>query len=152
MFILLSEPEKNICPAGNGWKQSGKGEKSGFLRTRVHGGFMNGSKAGDVNPYFACIAALGLLAETKNCPMTETEKAVGRYLDWHTGILLKQMKNESTGKRVGNLFIKKKADSGQRISWYVSFSYRKISGKDRKYRPAGILEKRNQLCIKRFKA
>ena len=39
---------------------------------------MNGSKAGDVNPYFACMAALGLLAETKNCPMTETEqKAVG---------------------------------------------------------------------------
>ena len=27
--------------------------------------------------------------EIKNCPMTETEKkAVGRYLDWHTGILL----------------------------------------------------------------
>ena len=51
--------------------------------------YMNGSKAGDVNPYFACMAALGLLAETKNCPMTETEqKAVGRYLDWHTGVLL----------------------------------------------------------------
>ena len=51
--------------------------------------YMNGSKAGDVNPYFACMAALGLLAETKNCPITETEKkAVGRYLDWHTGILL----------------------------------------------------------------
>ena len=32
--------------------------------------YMNGSKAGDVNPYFACMAALGLLAETKNCPMT----------------------------------------------------------------------------------
>ena len=47
--------------------------------------YMNGSKAGDVNPYFACMAALGLLAETKNCPITETEKkAVGRYLDWHT--------------------------------------------------------------------
>ena len=36
--------------------------------------YMNGSKAGDVNPYFACMAALGLLAETKNCPITETEK------------------------------------------------------------------------------
>ena len=32
--------------------------------------YMNGSKAGDVNPYFSCIAALGLLAETKNCSMT----------------------------------------------------------------------------------
>ena len=42
--------------------------------------------------------------------MTETEKkAVGRYLDWHTGILLEtDGKWESTGKRVGNLFIKKR--------------------------------------------
>ncbi|MFQ8894372.1 MAG: hypothetical protein ACLR6Z_04815 [Dorea sp.] len=62
---------------------------------------MNGSEAGDVNPYFACMVALGLLAETKNCPITETEKkAVGRYLDWHTDFAWKQMgKWESTGKR-----------------------------------------------------
>lgn len=51
--------------------------------------YMNGEKAGDVNPYFACMAALGLLAETKNCPMSETEKnAVSRYLNWHTKMLL----------------------------------------------------------------
>ena len=31
----------------------------------------------------------------------------------------------------------------------VSFSYGKIPGKDRKYRFAGILEKRNQPCIKK---
>ena len=74
---------------------------------------MNGSKAGDVNPYFACMAALGLLAETKNCPMTETEKqAVGRYLDWHTGILLKtDGKMGIYRKEGGKLIYKEKADS-----------------------------------------
>ena len=101
------------------------GEKKWILENQGPEGefYMNGSKAGDVNPYFACMAALGLLAETKNCLITETEKkAVNRYLDWHTG---------------------------RRVSWYVSFSYGKISGKDRKYRPAGILEKGNQPCIKK---
>ena len=78
---LLSEPEKrNKCPAemaGNSpdrrkkWILENQGPEGEF--------YMNGSKAGDVNPYFACMAALGLLAETKNCPITETEKkAVGR--------------------------------------------------------------------------
>ena len=75
--------------------------------------YMNGSKAGDVNPYFACMAALGLLAETKNCPMTETEqKAVGRYLDWHTGILLEtDGKMGIYRKESGKLIYKEKADS-----------------------------------------
>ena len=75
--------------------------------------YMNGSKAGDVNPYFACMAALGLLAETKNCPMTETEqKAVGRYLDWHTGILLEtDGKMGVYRKEGGKLIYKEKADS-----------------------------------------
>ena len=75
--------------------------------------YMNGSKAGDVNPYFACMAALGLLAETKNCPMTETEqKAVGRYLDWHTGVLLEtDGKMGIYRKEGGELIYKEKADS-----------------------------------------
>ena len=75
--------------------------------------YMNGSKAGDVNPYFACMAALGLLAETKNCPITETEKkAVGRYLDWHTGILLEtDGKMGIYRKESGKLIYKEKADS-----------------------------------------
>ena len=52
------------------------GEKKWILENQGPEGefYMNGSKAGDVNPYFACMAALGLLAETKNCPITETEK------------------------------------------------------------------------------
>lgn len=88
------------------------GEKRWILENQGSEGeiYMNGSEAGDVNPYFACMAALGLLAETKNCPITETEKkAVGRYLDWIPGFCWKQMgKWESTGKRVENLFIKKR--------------------------------------------
>lgn len=52
------------------------GEKRWILENQGSEGeiYMNGSEAGDVNPYFACMAALGLLAETKNCPITETEK------------------------------------------------------------------------------
>ena len=75
--------------------------------------YMNGSKAGDVNPYFACMAALGLLAETKNCPMTETEqKAVGRYLDWHTGILLETDGKMGIYRKEGEkLIYREKADS-----------------------------------------
>lgn len=75
--------------------------------------YMNGSKAGDVNPYFSCIAALGLLAETKNCSITETEKkAVGRYLDWHTEILLEtDGKMGIYRKENGKLIYKEKADS-----------------------------------------
>ena len=91
------------------------GEKKWILENQGPEGeiYMNGSKAGDVNPYFACMAALGLLSETENCPMTETEKKL--LADIWTGIpgfCWKQMEKwESTGKRVGNLFIKKKADS-----------------------------------------
>ena len=70
---------------------------------------MNGSKAGDVNPYFACMAALGLLAETKNCPITETEqKAVGRYLDWHTGVLLETDGKMGIYRKEGGELIYKK--------------------------------------------
>ena len=57
--------------------------------------------------------ALGLLAETRNCPITETEKkAVGRYLDWHTGILLEtDGKMGIYRKESGKLIYKEKADS-----------------------------------------
>ena len=91
------------------------GEKKWILENQGPEGeiYMNGSKAGDVNPYFACMAALGLLAETKNCLMTETEKkAVGRYLDWHTGILLEtDGKMGIYRKESGKLVYKEKADS-----------------------------------------
>ena len=51
--------------------------------------------------------------EIKNCPMTETEKkAVGRYLDWHTGILLEtDGKMGIYRKESGKLIYKEKADS-----------------------------------------
>jgi len=47
--------------------------------------YMNGADAGDVNPYFSCRAALGLLEGTA----AEREiSAVSRYLNRHTEILL----------------------------------------------------------------
>ena len=91
MFIYYQNLRKEI-DARQKWLETVlTGEKKWILENQGPEGefYMNGSKAGDVNPYFACMAALGLLAETKNCPITETEKkAVGRYLDWHIGILL----------------------------------------------------------------
>ena len=51
--------------------------------------YMNGHQEGDVNPYFSCIAALGLLSETKTLPVSQEElTAVSRYLNWHTEKLL----------------------------------------------------------------
>ena len=91
------------------------GEKRWILENQGSEGeiYMNGSEAGDVNPYFACMAALGLLAETKNCLITETEKkAVGRYLDWHTGILLEtDGKMGIYRKESGKLIYKEKVQS-----------------------------------------
>ena len=91
MFIYYQNLRKEIDVRQKWLETVLTGEKKWILENQGPEGefYMNGSKAGDVNPYFSCIAALGLLAETKNCPITETEKkAVGRYLDWHTGILL----------------------------------------------------------------
>ena len=75
--------------------------------------YMNGSEAGDVNPYFACVAALGLLAETEQCSITEAEKkAAGRYLDWHTGMLLETDGKMGIYRKEGEkLIYKEKADS-----------------------------------------
>ena len=91
MFTYYQNLRKEISARQKWLETVLTGEKKWILENQGPEGeiYMNGSKAGDVNPYFACVAALGLLTETKNCPMTETEKkAVGRYLDWHTGILL----------------------------------------------------------------
>ena len=74
---LLSEPEKrNICPAGMAGNRPDQ-RKKWILENQDPEGeiYMNGSKAGDVNPYFACMAALGLLAETKNCPILKQRKS-----------------------------------------------------------------------------
>ena len=115
MFIYYQNLRKEI-DARQKWLETVlTGEKKWILENQGPEGefYMNGSKAGDVNPYFACMAALGLLAETKNCPITETEKkAVGRYLDWHTGILLEtDGKMGIYRKENGKLIYKEKADS-----------------------------------------
>ena len=112
--------------------------------------YMNGSKAGDVNPYFACMAALGLLAETKNCPMTETEQKLLAGI-W-TGILgfcWKQMEKwESTGKRVGNLFIKKRLIPKTDILVCTFFLWENI-WKRQKVQTCRNPGKWNQPCIKK---
>lgn len=75
--------------------------------------YMNGEKAGNINPYFACLAAIGLLegiadgkesivgaADFGDSKLHETETdvqaAVFRYLDWHTALLI------STGGEMGS--------------------------------------------------
>ena len=115
MFIYYQNLRKEI-DARQKWLETVlTGEKKWILENQGPEGefYMNGSKAGDVNPYFACMAALGLLAETKNCLITETEKkAVNRYLDWHTGILLEtDGKMGIYRKKSGKLIYKEKADS-----------------------------------------
>ena len=101
MFIYYQNLRKEI-DARQKWLETVlTGEKKWILENQGPEGefYMNGSKAGDVNPYFACMAALGLLAETKNCPITETEKSCWQvsglaYLDFET-----DGKWESTGKK-----------------------------------------------------
>ena len=52
--------------------------------------YMNGQEAGNVDPYFSCMAAIGLLSKTRDIPVSQKEYiAVRRYLDWHTKELLK---------------------------------------------------------------
>ena len=115
MFTYYQNLRKEISARQKWLETVLTGEKKWILENQGPEGeiYMNGSKAGDVNPYFACIAALGLLAETENCPITETEKkAVGRYLDWHTGILLEtDGKMGIYRKESGKLIYKEKADS-----------------------------------------
>lgn len=115
MFTYYQNLRKEISVRQKWLETVLTGEKKWILENQGPEGeiYMNGSKAGDVNPYFACMAALGLLSETENCPMTETEKkAVGRYLDWHTGILLEtDGKMGIYRKESGKLIYKEKADS-----------------------------------------
>lgn len=51
--------------------------------------YMNGEKAGDVDPYFACHAALGLLAGAHGFEVHEEDVlCVREYLNWHTARLI----------------------------------------------------------------
>lgn len=115
VFIYYQNRRKEI-EARQTWLETVLTEEKGWiLENQGPGGeiYMNGSKAGDVNPYFACVAALGLLAETENRPITEAEKkAVGRYLDWHSGILLETDGKMGIYRKEGEkLIYREKADS-----------------------------------------
>lgn len=115
MFIYVQKRRKEI-EARQKWLESVLSEeKEWILENQGPEGeiYMNGSKAGDVNPYFACVAALGLLAETENRPITEAEKkAVGRYLDWHSRMLLETDGKMGIYRKEGEkLIYKDKADS-----------------------------------------
>ena len=115
VFIYYQNRRKEI-EARQTWRETVLTEEKGWiLENQGPGGeiYMNGSKAGDVNPYFACVAALGLLAETENRPITEAEKkAVGRYLDWHTGVLLETDGKMGIYRKEGEeLIYREKADS-----------------------------------------
>lgn len=115
VFIYYQNRRKEI-EAWQTWLETVLTEEKGWiLENQGPGGeiYMNGSKAGDVNPYFACVAALGLLAETENRPITEAEKkAVGRYLDWHTGILLETDGKMGIYRKEGEkLIYREEADS-----------------------------------------
>ena len=88
-------------PDGQKWLKQSWPEKKWILENQGPEGefYMNGSKAGDVNPYFACMAALGL-PETKNCLITENrEKAVNRYLTGILGFCWKQMEKWNLQER-----------------------------------------------------
>ena len=67
MFIYYQNLRKEISARQKWLETVLAGEKKWILENQGPEGeiYMNGSKAGDVNPYFACMAALGLLAETK---------------------------------------------------------------------------------------
>ena len=67
MFIYYQNLRKEIDVRQKWLETVLTGEKKWILENQGTEGefYMNGSKAGDVNPYFACMAALGLLAETK---------------------------------------------------------------------------------------
>lgn len=75
--------------------------------------YMNGSRAGDVNPYFSCQAALGLLAYVPTYAVENEElEAVRRYLEWHTRILIEtDGKMGIYRKQDDNLLYVEKADS-----------------------------------------
>ena len=115
VFIYYQNRRKEI-EARQTWRETVLTEEKGWiLENQGPGGeiYMNGSKAGDVNPYFACVAALGRLAEAENRPITEAEKkAVGRYLDWHTGVLLETDGKMGIYRKEGEkLIYREKADS-----------------------------------------
>lgn len=75
--------------------------------------YMNGEKAGDINPYFSCHAALGLLESTGSLAPSDADIAAVRdYLNWHTARLIESGGITGTYRYTdGSLVRTKKADS-----------------------------------------
>ena len=115
---------------------------------------MNGSEAGDVNPYFACMAALGLWQKQRIVPSRKQRKKLSAGI-WTgiPGFCWKQMgKWESTGKRVENLFIKKKVDSEDGYLGMYLFLMGKYLEKTENTDLPEYWKKGISLALKRFKA
>lgn len=91
------------------------GEKQWILENQGDDGeiYMNGRHPGDINPYFACHAALGLLESTGDRAVSDAElRSVRRYLNWHTEQLLTSDGQMGTYRKQGSTFVQTgKADS-----------------------------------------
>ena len=90
-------------------------EKQWILENQGDDGeiYMNGRNPGDINPYFACHAALGLLESTADRAVSDAElRSVRRYLNWHTEQLLASGGQMGTYRKQETTFVRTgKADS-----------------------------------------
>ena len=90
-------------------------EKQWILENQGDDGeiYMNGRHPGDINPYFACHAALGLLESTADRTVSDAElQSVRRYLNWHTEQLLASGGQMGTYRKQETAFVRTgKADS-----------------------------------------
>ena len=90
-------------------------EKQWILENQGEDGeiYMNGSEPGDINPYFSCHAALGLLESTGSRAVSDAElQSVRRYLNWHTDLLLTSGGQMGTYRKKGTTLVRTgKADS-----------------------------------------
>lgn len=104
-------------------------EKEWILANQGEDGeiYMNGEEAGNVNPYFSCQAALGLLQGTKERPAAERElSAAGRYLNWHTKVLLDSDGAVGIYEKKGDSFVR--TDKGDSVDAYLG-TYLELLGK-----------------------
>ena len=83
-------------------------EKQWILENQGDDGeiYMNGRNPGDINPYFACHAALGLLESTGDRAVSDAElRSVRRYLNWHAAQLLTSGGQRGTHRKEGTTFV-----------------------------------------------
>lgn len=94
-------------------RQALEQEKKWILKNQGEDGviYMNGALAGDVNPYFSCQAALGLLAkcsdkeEIQEKEIAEREleiQSVLKYLNWHSEQLLETNGSMGIYRKMGD--------------------------------------------------